>query len=193
MGEIMRWDKYRHLTLLRGILVHSSKFCKISINTFVTEHLLATTSCEPNSFIKIIQLISLNYSWKISQTDKRHSNKLLPRRLFCSARLLGARHYGWAHNAPKITFLDLTTTCHIPEQIWFPEHFLIFLNLLDDQFCAQNLLKETLLRSKIRVLLKVQLFSRNPSPWLCLQVYLRPKMLESAPKLWWSVTRKCLW
>ena len=91
MGEIMRWDKYRHLTLLRGILVHSSKFCRISINTFVTEHLLATTSCEPNSFIKIIQLISLNYSWKISQTDKGHSNKLLPRRLFCSAWLLGSQ------------------------------------------------------------------------------------------------------
>ena len=37
-------------------------------------------------------------------------------------------------------------------------------------FCAQNLLKATLLHSKICVLLKVELFSRNSSPWLLLHV-----------------------
>lgn len=67
------------------------------------------------------------------------------------------------------------------------------------RLCDQDLLKRTLLSSIICVLLNMQLFSRNTSPWLLLWV---KKFYQDFSKdhlssveffPWWSITRKCQW
>ena len=62
---------------------------------------------------------------------------------YVSAKGLDSNDGG--QNAAKITLLDFTFTCHIPEWIWFVEQLLW-------TFCAEEFLKGTILSSKICVI-----------------------------------------
>lgn len=159
---------------------------------------------ETNHFIKIIELINPIYPWKYGINQVQVTlEKLLYRCVFYTiAKGPSPRTQQRDQNAVKNTQLDfyyyfsyicvdlIYLTCLILlKSPWWPVW----------RLCAQDLLKRTLLSSVICVLLNLQLFSRNTSPWLLLWVkkfyqdFSRDHLNSVEFFPWWSITRKCQW
>ena len=125
-----------------------------------------------NSFITIVQLINPNYHWKKwNQTVKGYSKKchiglhstpLLRTQILTMGSKYSNNYFLKLYYHLSYTRVDLICwTC------------LVFLKSpwwLVRTFCAQDLFKGTTLSSTICVLLDVELFWRNSSPWLLMQV-----------------------
>ena len=76
-----------------------------------------------------MQLINPNYPWKNEVKQKKATQKkkkkLLQRCIFYPMAKDPDPNDGV--KCIKKIFLNLTTTCHIPELIWFVQYFLLFL------------------------------------------------------------------
>lgn len=141
--------------------------CLKGLKVFIILDSLSLQWPGPQFFFISLWFFQFKLSLKnLSQADKGYSKILSQRYIFLSMPLLRTGDPNNADKMQKKLLSWIYTICHIPEWIWFAKHHLLSLNSLDGQF--GHFERGAMLNSIICVLLNVDLFSRNSSPWLFL-------------------------